>query len=107
MGRPRVLILLPLVVSCSLIAVAQNSTTLKLGSPLDRTLTAGEVHEFTVKTEENTHVELEVEQRGIDVVVRVTSPTGKSLGAFDTPNGAEGPENVSLWQSRRETIGSR
>ena len=96
MGRPRVLILLPLVVSCSLIAVAQNSTTLKLGSPLARTLTAGEVHEFTVKTEENTHVELVVEQRGIDVVVRVTSPTGKSLGAFDTPNGAEGPESVSF-----------
>jgi len=28
--------------------------------------------------------------------VRVFSPTGKSLGEFDSPNGAEGPENVSI-----------
>jgi len=32
----------------------------------------------------------------IDVVVRLFSPEGKSLGVFDTPNGNEGPENVSL-----------
>lgn len=96
MGRLRVLILLPLVVSYSLVAVAQNSNTLKVGSPIDRTLTSGEVHQFIVNTKENTHVELVVEQRGIDVVVKVASPSGKSLGVFDTPNGAEGPENVSF-----------
>jgi hypothetical protein len=37
-----------------------------------------------------------VDQRGIDVVVRVVSPAGKTLGEFDSPNGTEGPENVSL-----------
>jgi len=30
------------------------------------------------------------------VVVRVASPEGKSLGEFDSPNGDNGPENVSF-----------
>jgi hypothetical protein len=37
-----------------------------------------------------------VDQRGIDVIVRVFSPGGKKLGEFDSPNGDEGPENVSV-----------
>ena len=37
-----------------------------------------------------------VEQRGIDVIIQVSSETGKSLGEFDSPNGTQGPENVSF-----------
>jgi len=56
----------------------------------------GQVHEFTVTVEENTFVQLVVEQRGIDVVIKVTSPAGKVLGEYDTPNGDQGAENVSF-----------
>jgi hypothetical protein len=41
-------------------------------------------------------LKLVVDQRGVDVVARVFSPDGKSLGEFDSPNGDTGPENVSL-----------
>ena len=77
------------------IANAQNQT-LQLGTPIERQLSAGEAHTFTVSLEENTLLQLVVEQRGIDVIVKVASPEGKSLGDFDSPNGTDGPENVSF-----------
>jgi len=76
--------------------VAQTTTTLQLGTPIERTLGPGQVHTFTVDLEENTYVQLVVEQRGVDVIVKVSSPAGKSLGEFDSPNGNDGPENVSF-----------
>ncbi len=94
MGKFRVL-LLPLVVCCALITV-QAQTVLQLGTPLERSLGPGQTHEFTVTLEENSFAQLVVEQRGIDVFVKVTSPAGKDLGEYDTPNGADGPENVSF-----------
>jgi len=63
---------------------------------VERTLAPGEVHEFTVNMEENSFVQFVVEQRGIDVLVKVSSPAGKAIGEYDTPNGAEGPEHVSF-----------
>jgi hypothetical protein len=66
------------------------------GSGIERTLANGQRHSFTISLEKDQFLQLVVEQHGIDVVVRAFSPEGKSLGEFDTPNGTEGPENVSL-----------
>jgi hypothetical protein len=78
-------------------ANAQGPTTLQLtGTPIERALIPGQVHEFTVKLEENTYIQIAVEQRGIDVIVKVLSPNNKSLGEFDSPTGDEGTENVSF-----------
>ena len=95
MGKLRVLILLPLVV-CFSLATVHAQTRLQLGTPIERTLGPGQVHEFTVNLEENNFIQLVVEQRGIDLFVKVSSPAGKNLGEYDTPNGPEGPENVSF-----------
>ena len=96
MSRLRAL-LLPLV-ACVLLtpANAQSPATLQLGTPVERTLGPGQVHEFTVTLEENQFVQFVVEQRGIDVIVRVSTPAGKSIGEFDSPNGTDGPEHVSF-----------
>ncbi|HKV34774.1 MAG TPA: PPC domain-containing protein [Pyrinomonadaceae bacterium] len=69
---------------------------LQLGTPVERQLGPKQAHSYTLKVDENTYVQLAVEQRGIDVMVQVTSQTGKSLGDFDSPNGTDGPENVSF-----------
>ena len=85
--------------SCFPLAVisnAQGPGALQLGTPIELTLGPGQVHEFTVKAEENSFVQVVVNQRGIDVIVKVFSPNNKSLGEFDSPNGNEGPENVSF-----------
>lgn len=94
MGKLRALILFPLLI-CSALTV-QAQTTLQVGTPIERTLGPGQTQEFAVTAEENSYIELVAEQRGIDVLVRVSSPGGKNLGEYDTPNGPEGPELVSF-----------
>ena len=69
---------------------------LQPGTTIERQLGKGQVQSFMINLEEKQYVSLVVNQRGIDVVVRVASPDGKSLGEFDSPNGDEGPENVSF-----------
>ena len=96
MTRLRALILLPLIICSSLTIKAQNITTLKVGNRIERNLAKGETHEFTVSMDENGFAQLVVEQRGIDVVVVVSLPSGNMLREVDTPNGAEGPEHVSF-----------
>lgn len=90
------LALLPLLFCVFLTANAQGPTTLQLGTPIERTLKSGQMHEFTLNLKENTFVQLVVEQRGIDAIVRVSGPNGKFLGDFDSPNGNDGPEYVSF-----------
>src|SRR5919206_3690623 len=95
--RIRALILLPFLVCSSFTAAgAQSSGTLQPGVPIERTLGPGQVHEFTVNSKANSYVQLVVEQKGIDVVVNISSPDGKDLKQCDTPNGADGVEQVSF-----------
>ena len=37
-----------------------------------------------------------VAQQGIDIIVKVFSPSGKVIGDYDSPNGNDGPEHVSF-----------
>src|ERR671921_1819109 len=63
---------------------------------VERRIARGETHSFSVSLEPKQFLKLVVEQRGVDIVVRVFSPDGKRLGEFDSPNGTSGPEGVSL-----------
>ena len=78
-------------------ATAQRpKSTLQVGIPVERTIASGQTHQYGVTLQRDQYLQVVVDQRGIDVVVRVFSPDGKSLGEFDSPNGADGPENVSF-----------
>lgn len=90
----KVAVVLLFLLLCSPLVNAQ--TTLQTGTPIERELSGDQIHDFNVSLEVNDYVELVVEQRGIDVIVKVTSPAGKSVGQFDTPNGNNGPEHVSF-----------
>lgn len=72
------------------------STALQQGTPIERSIGPNQTHSYTVTADEKSSVQVTVEQRGVDVVVSVFSPAGKKLGEYDTPNGTEGPENVSF-----------
>ena len=79
------------------VAAAQAPPTpLQQGTPIERSINGSQTHTYTVTTEEKRLVQLTLEQRGVDVVVSVFSPAGKKLGEYDTPNGTDGPENVSF-----------
>ena len=77
-------------------SVVVQDPTLQLGAPIERELGPNEVHIYAIKLEENTFVQVVVEQRGIDLMIQVAAPAGKSLGDFDSPNGNQGPENISF-----------
>lgn len=79
----------------TIVATAQDQA-LQLGTPIERQIAGRQSHIYLVTLEENQFAQLVVDQRGIDVVINVSSPEGKSLGDFDTPNGDNGPENVSF-----------
>src|ERR1700752_59048 len=69
---------------------------LELGTPVEAQLGPNESRVYSVTLAENTYVQVVVEQCGIDVMVQVGSPNGKDLSEFDSPNGSDGPENVSF-----------
>jgi hypothetical protein len=93
-----ILLLLPLsfLFHAERVSAQTNATALQPGTPIERTLAAGQTHSYNISLEQDQLLQLVVDQRGIDVVVRVFSPAGRRLGEFDTPNGADGPENVTV-----------
>jgi hypothetical protein len=96
MCKLRALLLVSFLICSPFVGKAQNSNTLQPGTPVERTLGPGQGHEFTVTLEQNYLIQVVVEQRGIDVIVKVSSPAGKSVGEFDSPTGADGSENISF-----------
>lgn len=100
MRRPKLLLVLLFLLSCfsyTAASIAQTEpVSLQLGQSVERTIKRGDSHSFNLNLKVDQFLQLVVDQRGIDVVVRAFSPDGKSLGEFDSPNGVNGPENVSI-----------
>ena len=70
--------------------------TLTLGQLVEQELRGGETHIYQVKLDARQFIRVVVEQRGIDVVVRLVDVDGKPIIEMDSPNGTQGPEAVSL-----------
>jgi len=69
---------------------------LELGTPTERELTGGERHSYGIPLTAGQYLHLVIDQKGIDIVVVLFRPDGKKLAEVDSPNGAQGPEPVSL-----------
>jgi len=68
--------------------------SLEEGKPIERELFGGQSHSYQLKIVSGQYVSLIIEQKGIDVVVRLFAPDGKLLVEVDSPNGTQGPEPV-------------
>ena len=90
--------LLLIALAWALPATAQEdpgrTETLRTGAVFERTLGTDETHAYTVILEAGGLLDVTVDQRGVDVVVRVLSPTGELLSEIDSPTGATGSEQV-------------
>jgi CHAT domain-containing protein len=69
---------------------------LEAGKPIEREMKGGESHTYQIALATGQYLDVAVEQKGIDVVVRVIAPDGKQLMEVDSPNGTEGREPVQF-----------
>jgi CHAT domain-containing protein/Flp pilus assembly protein TadD len=62
---------------------------------LERELSGGESHRYKFASPKDEFLEVKVEQKGIDVVVRLIDEKGKILKEVDSPNGTQGFESLT------------
>lgn len=67
---------------------------LKLGQAIERQMAGGEVHVYRVTLTTGQYLKAVVEQKGIDVVVRLFGPDSKKMTEVDGPYGPQGMEMV-------------
>lgn len=67
-----------------------------VGARAERELKASETHSYIVRLSSGQYLYAVVEQKGIDVVVRLFGPDGQKLTEVDSPNGTQGPEPISM-----------
>jgi len=63
---------------------------------VERKLAGGQADEFTIDVQAGQFLRVVAEQKGIDVVVSIIDPDGKTLVAADRSNGSFGPEAASI-----------
>lgn len=71
-----------------------DNKTLFVSREVERPLAGGETHSFNINLSEGQFVEVRVDQRGIDVLLRLYSPENKRIAEIDSPNSSQGRETV-------------
>ncbi len=91
----RLLTFLPLIPS---LGWAQQPTPQRLEKdrPIERTIGGAASHSYALRLKKGQFCYTEIDQRGVDVVVRVFAPNGTRLQEIDSPNGTQGPEPMTL-----------
>ena len=74
---------------------AKPAAELKQGPATEHKLAGGTSDEYSLKLQSGQYTRVIAEQRGIDVVISLASPSGKDLAAVDSLNGRFGPEPLS------------
>src|SRR6185295_1149722 len=69
---------------------------LHVGVTLERRMAGGEAHSYRIEPSPGARLLVNVDQRGIDVVVEVRQPDGSILIAVDGPTDSEGPETALI-----------
>ena len=77
---------------------AQEERALEPGKPMERELTGGAGHLYRVALTSGQYLHVSVEQRGVDVVVKLRGPDGVSLSEMDGLRGLAGVEELS-WEA--------
>lgn len=63
---------------------------------LEREMTGVETHRYKFDLKADEFFQVRVEQKGVDVALKLLDAGGKTLATMDSPNGKEGPETLSF-----------
>ena len=99
---------LGLVLSVPFIAVGQTQNAdetreLPPGQTLERQMTGAETHRYLVTIRADEFFQVRVEQKGVDVALKLVDAKGNTLATMDSPNGEEGPETLSFVAARNDS----
>jgi len=85
-------------INTSVITTQKEADTwaLEPGRPIERELAGVESHSYRLILSAGQFLRAVFDQRGINLFITLYGPDGQKLADIDSPNGAEGPEPVSL-----------
>lgn len=86
----------PLAQPSSSSTVQVEARPIERSKPVERELKARETHAYKITLEAGQFLNAAVNQRGVDVVVRVFAPDGSNIAEIDSPNGTQGDEPIAL-----------
>lgn len=66
------------------------------GQTFERELTGAETHRYSFDLKANEFFQVRVEQKGVDVALKLLNANGNVLATMDSPNSKEGPETLSF-----------
>jgi erythromycin esterase len=92
---PAVAVYLLIAAFCTSV-LSQTPVALESGKPIERELKTGDTQSFNVRLEAGQFFDAVVNQRGIDVVVKIFAPDGNKIAEIDSPNGSQGDEPIAL-----------
>ena len=87
---------LPAICLAISIPFAYSQQLLQPGIVIQSRIAAEQTQSYAVVLQEDQYIRLVVDQKGIDLGVRVTDPSGRRIGDFDSPSTAGGPETVAF-----------
>ncbi len=73
-----------------------DKNQLTMENPVTDRIMNDQVHTYTAELEKGQFVNLLVEQRDVDVITKVFTPTGELVGEFDTPTSGRGTEQIRV-----------
>jgi ketosteroid isomerase-like protein len=74
----------------------KDAVELKAGFVAERPIGMSEVHRYSAHLNQGQMLRVSVDQRGIDLVLKLYGPDGSKLRELDAPTGAQGPERLSF-----------
>lgn len=74
---------------------AQSSMSLRVGEPVERKLEGGQKHDYDLRLNAGEYVELTVDQRGINVALKIIGPKDETVMEVDSSTGLKGNESIS------------
>ncbi|HEY0173820.1 MAG TPA: CHAT domain-containing protein [Pyrinomonadaceae bacterium] len=81
-------------------AKADAPHELKPGQTLEREMAGAEAHRYGFSLQKDECFEVRVEQRGVDVTLKLLDSGGNVLATMDSPNGKQGRETLSFVAAR-------
>jgi CHAT domain-containing protein len=86
-------------------AGSQNPKTdapqeLRPGQQTEREMTGAQTHRYQLSLQKDEFLQVRVEQKGVDVTLKLLDSGGTVLATMDSPNDKQGPETLSLVASQ-------